>query len=61
MLELYTSLVRPELEYRVQYWFPHYRRAVITLEGVQTISTRMLPRLERFNYEVRLQRLGLSS
>ena len=35
MLELYRTLVRPQLEYCVQFWWPHYRKVVIALERVQ--------------------------
>ena len=61
MLELYKTLVRPQLEYCVQFCSPHYRKDVIALEKMQRGFTRMLPGLERFSYEERLVRLGLFS
>ena len=34
MLELYRTLVRPQLEDCVQFWSPHCRKDVIALEVV---------------------------
>ena len=59
MLELYGTLVRPQLEYCVQFWSPHYRKDVIALEGVQRKFTRMLPGMEHLSYEEQLRRLRL--
>jgi len=59
MLEMYRTLVRPQLEYCVQFWSPHYVKDVIALEGVQRRFTRMLHGMEHLNYEERLDRLGL--
>ena len=61
MLELYRTLVRPQLEYCVQFWSPHYRKDVIALEGVQRRFTRMLPGMEHLSYEERLRMLGFFS
>ena len=61
MLELYTALVRQQLEYRVQFWSPHYRKDVIALEGVQRRFTRKLPGMEYLSYKEGLDRLGLFS
>ena len=59
MLQLYKTLVRPHLEYCVQFWSPHYRKDVDALERVQKRFTRMLPGLEDMDYEERLNKLGL--
>jgi len=51
MMELYKTLVRPELEYCGQFWSPHYRKDVIAVERVQSRFTRMLSGPECFSYE----------
>ena len=61
MLQLYRTLVRPHLEYCVQFWSPYYRKDVETLERVQRRFTRMLPGMEGLSYEERLEKLGLFS
>ena len=61
MLQLYKTLVRPYLEYCVQFWSPHYRKDVEALERVQKRFTRMLPGLEGMSYKERLDKLGLFS
>ncbi|XP_059831389.1 uncharacterized protein LOC132397106 [Hypanus sabinus] len=61
MMQLYKTLVRPHLEYYVQFWLPHYRKDVEALERVQRRFTRMLPGLESMDYDQRLRELGLYS
>ena len=61
LLKLYMTLVRPHLEYYVQFWSPYYRKDIIKLERVQKRCTRMLLGFDGLGYQERLDRLGLCS
>ena len=61
LLKLSKTLVRPHLEYCVQFKSPYYRKDIIKLERVQKRFTRMLPELDGLSYKERLDRLGLFS
>ena len=61
ILKLYLALVRPHLDFAVQFWSPYYRMDIESLERIQRRMTKMIHNIRNLPYEDRLKKLNLHS
>ena len=59
--KLYTTFVRPHLEYAQSVWAPHLQKYIDMLEKVQMRATGMVDGLSSLDYPERLKKLELPS
>lgn len=58
---LFTTMVRPHLEYGNVIWHPRYRRDSLEIEKIQRRATKLIPDLKYLPYEQRLRQIKLPS
>ena len=59
--KLYTTYIRPHLEFAISAWNPYLKKDISTLEKVQRRATKVSHALKGLTYEARLQNLKLTT
>lgn len=57
--QLFTSFVRPHLEYGQVIWSPKLRKHANIIENVQRRATKIVPACINLSYEARLEQIGI--
>ena len=57
---LYTSYIRPHLEYACQAWNPYLKKDINRIEKIQRRATKMCHELRNLEYDDRLKALNLT-
>ena len=58
---LYTTYIRPHLEFTIQAWSPHLKQDIAKLEQIQHRATKTITVIKHLSYQQRLLRLGLTT
>ena len=56
---LFSSIVRPHLEYAAPVWNPHLQKHIDMIENVQRRATKLVPGLKNLTYKERLKQVKL--
>ena len=57
--KIFTTMIRPKLEYAAVVWSPSKKKHIRKLERIQRIATKMVPELKELTYEERLKEMKL--
>ena len=58
---LFTTFVRPHLEYAQSVWSPHLSKLINQIENVQIRATNLVDGLSKLEYEERLRKLDMTT
>ena len=61
IIPLYITIVRPHLEYCIQAWRPYRKKDIDMLERVQRRANKIIQKLCKISYEIRLKECGLTT
>ena len=61
MPRIFTTMVRPHLEYGNVIWHPRFRRDSVEIEKVQRRATKLIPEIRHLPHDKRLRTLKLPS